>query len=140
MLNSSVGQFNVKGYDTTMGYIAGIGEPKAENSVITELLLRAGAVPYVRTNVPQSLMRTETDNHIFGRTLNPRNLAFTPGGSSGGEGALVALRGSPLGAGTDVGGSVRIPAAFNGLWGLRPSAHRMPYEGSENTYLGQGEI
>lgn len=59
----------------------------------------------------------ETMNHVFGRTLNPYNLAFTPGGSSGGEGALVAMKGSPLGVGTDIGGSVHfIYFLFVSLW------------------------
>ncbi|KAK0525316.1 hypothetical protein OC842_005546 [Tilletia horrida] len=133
-------QFSVAGHPTVMGYAAYIDQERPQHSVITELLLRAGAVPFCHTNVPQTLMRGETDNHIFGRTLNPANRSFTPGGSSGGEGALVAFRGSPLGAGTDIGGSVRIPAAFNGLWGFRPSMHRIPYEGSVNSMEGQESV
>ncbi|CAD6896555.1 unnamed protein product [Tilletia controversa] len=133
-------QFNVKGHRTVMGYAAFLDVERTSHSVITELLLRAGAVPFCHTNVPQTLMRGETDNHVYGRTLNPRNRSFTAGGSSGGEGALVAFRGSPLGVGTDIGGSVRIPAAFNGLWGFRPSGHRIPYGGSVNSMEGQESI
>lgn len=134
-------QFHVKGTKLTMGYVGWIDHPPAkEHSVITEVMLRAGAVLYVRTNVPQSLMRCETHNHIYGRTVNPFNRSFTPGGSSGGEGALVGMHGSPLGLGTDIGGSVRVPSAFNGLWGMRPSMHRIPYEGAANSFLGQESV
>ena len=123
-----------------MGYVKDDKFVAKEHSIITEVLLRAGAVPLVRTNVPQTLMRAETDNHIYGRTVNPYNRGFTPGGSSGGEGALVGMHGSPLGLGTDIGGSVRIPAAFNGLWGMRTSTHRIPYEGTANSFMGQHTI
>ncbi|KAE8268990.1 hypothetical protein A4X09_0g3342 [Tilletia walkeri] len=133
-------QFNVAGQPTVMGYAAYIDVERPSHSVITQLLLSVGAIPFCHTNVPQTLMRGETDNHVFGRTLNPRNRSFTPGGSSGGEGALVAFKGSPLGVGTDIGGSVRIPAAFNGLWGFRPSGHRIPYAGSVNSMEGQESI
>lgn len=63
----------------------------------------------------------ETDNPLWGLTVNPRDPDFSPGGSTGGEGALLATNASILGWGTDIGGSVRIPAATNGLYGLRPS-------------------
>ncbi|PWN88069.1 amidase signature enzyme [Acaromyces ingoldii] len=133
-------QFHIAKLTTSMGYVKDVDFIAEEDSVITTVLLRAGAVPLIRTNIPQSLMRCETDNYIFGRTVNPYNRAFTPGGSSGGEGALVGMHGSPLGLGTDIGGSVRVPSAFNGLWGMRPSMHRIPYEGSANSFLGQHTV
>jgi amidase len=71
----------------------------------------------------------DSENNIFGRTLNPHRLALTAGGSSGGEGALVALRGSLLGVGTDIAGSVRIPAQCDGTYGFKPSSARIPYGG-----------
>lgn len=82
----------------------------------------------------------EAFNLIFGRTSNPANRSLTSGGSSGGEGALIALGGSVLGVGSDIGGSVRIPASFNGLFGLRPSYNRVPYQGSVNSMEGQESI
>lgn len=133
-------QFHIKDTELTMGYVGWIGKIAASNSVITDVMLNAGAVLYVRTNIPQSLMRCETHNHIYGRTVSPFNRKFTPGGSSGGEGALVGMHGSPLGLGTDIGGSVRVPSAFNGLWGMRPSMHRIPYEGAANSFLGQESV
>lgn len=67
----------------------------------------------------------ETDNPLWGLTTNPRNPDFTPGGSSGGEAALLALHGSILGFGTDIGGSVRIPQAVVGLYGFKPSVREI---------------
>lgn len=80
-------------------------------------------------NIPQTLMALDSINNCFGRTLNPANRLLTAGGSSGGEGALIAMRGSLLGVGTDVGGSIRIPAMCNGLYGIKPSVGRVPYGG-----------
>ncbi|KAI0344211.1 general amidase [Trametopsis cervina] len=133
-------QFCMKGLETIMGYAAWIGQPSNIDSVLVEVLYELGAVPFVRTNVPQTLMWGETHNHVFGRTTNPYNRYMTPGGSSGGEGALVAMRGSPLGVGTDIGGSVRIPSAFCGLYTLRPSYERLPYANAVNAQEGQESI
>ncbi|KAF8156034.1 general amidase [Crassisporium funariophilum] len=133
-------QFTLKGLETVMGYVAGIGKYADRDSVIVEILYACGAVPFVRTNVPQTLMWGETYNHVFGRTLNPYNRSLTPGGSSGGEGALLAMKGSPLGVGTDIGGSLRIPSAFCGLYTLRPSYTRLPYYGAANALSGQESI
>ena len=86
-----------------MGYVGWIGKIDEESSVLTELLFKAGAVFYVKTSVPQSLMVCETLNNIIGRTVNPRNKNWSCGGSSGGEGAMVGLRGGVIGIGTDIG-------------------------------------
>jgi amidase len=85
-------------------------------------------------------MAGETVNNIIGYTWNPKNRNLACGGSSGGEGALIGLKGSPVGFGTDIGGSIRIPAAFNGLYGIRPSSGRLPYEGMANSMDGQNSI
>jgi amidase len=76
-------------------------------------------------------MALDSHNNVFGRVLNPLNMKVTAGGSSGGEGALVAMRGSVLGVGTDVGGSIRIPAMCNGVYGVKPSWQRVPYAGQQ---------
>ncbi|KAL6301007.1 general amidase [Sparassis latifolia] len=133
-------QFSIKGLETIMGYAGWIGRYAESDSVLVEILYECGAVPFVRTNVPQTLMWGETYNNVFGRTTNPYNRYMTPGGSSGGEGALIALRGSPLGVGTDIGGSVRIPSAFCNLYGLRPSYERFPYCNTLNAAEGQESI
>lgn len=88
-----------------MGYVGWIDQPAEKNAALVDILLAQGAVAYVRTNVPQTLMWTETTNHVWGRTDNPFNRNLTCGGSSGGEGALIGLRGSVLGVGSDIGGS-----------------------------------
>lgn len=77
----------------------------------------------------------DSDNNIFGRTLNPHNTSLTAGGSSGGEGALVALRGSLLGVGTDVAGSIRIPSLCCGVYGFKPTADRIPFGGQVSPAL-----
>lgn len=71
-------------------------------------------------------MTFESVNHIYGRTKNPWNPNRAVGGSSGGEGALAAARGSVLGIGSDIGGSIRIPAAFCGVYGFKPFSGRIP--------------
>ncbi|EJU01835.1 general amidase [Dacryopinax primogenitus] len=133
-------QISIAGLDTVMGYVAWIDKPAEKNSVLVDILLEQGAVPFVRTNVPQTLMWGETFNVVFGRTVNPHNRTLTPGGSSGGEGALLGMGGSPLGVGSDIGGSIRNPSSVNGLYGLRPSYDRIPYEGSVTSGQGQEGI
>lgn len=132
---------NIKGHYTTAGYISYALNPvKEQDSELVELLRRAGAVLYCKTNNPQCMMTLETVNNIYGRTVNPWNNKMGPGGSSGGEGALLAMHGSPLGIGTDVGGSIRIPAAYCGIYGFKPSAKRVSMRGSECTMSGQESI
>lgn len=123
--------FNVKGYDSSLGIASLAFNPAKENSLLVDMLLEQGAVLYCKTNVPQTLMALDSDNNVFGRVLNPRDKRATAGGSSGGEGALIAMRGSVLGVGTDIGGSIRIPAMCNGLYGIKPSSQRIPFAGME---------
>ncbi|KAF7586787.1 hypothetical protein BBP40_008333 [Aspergillus hancockii] len=104
------------------------------------MFLKAGAVLYIKTSVPQSLMGCETVNNIYGRTTNPRNKDWSCGGRFGGECALLALRGSVLGVGTDIGDSIRVPAAFISLYGLRHSHGRLPYAKIANNMEGQDTI
>jgi len=88
-------------------YVGWVGRVAKQNAVVVDCLLKQGAVLYCHTNMPQALMSGETVCNLHGRTLNPHNRALSAGGSSGGEGALIALRGSLLGIGSDIGGSVR---------------------------------
>ncbi|KAK8108352.1 fatty-acid amide hydrolase [Apiospora sp. TS-2023a] len=119
--------YQVEGTQACIGAVALLDKTSTENSALVDLLLDLGAVLYVKTNVSQVLMCVESDNNVFGRTLNPWNTSLTAGGSSGGEGALVAFRGSPLGVGTDLAGSVRIPSLCCGTYGFKPSSRRLPY-------------
>jgi amidase len=123
--------FKVQGLDATIGYASLAFRPADNNSALVDILLRAGALLYCKTNIPQTLMALDSHNNVFGRVLNPQNTMLTAGGSSGGEGALIALRGSILGVGTDVGGSIRIPAMCNGIIGIKPSTGRVPFSGQE---------
>ncbi|KAH7024862.1 amidase [Microdochium trichocladiopsis] len=121
--------FAVRGHDTSTGLACFANQPATEHSSLARLLLDLGAVLYCKTNLPQTILTGDSDNNLFGRTLNPRNTSFTAGGSTGGEGALLALRGSVLGVGTDLGGSIRVPSVCNGLYGLRPSVGLVPHTG-----------
>lgn len=103
-------------------------------------LRAAGAIVIAKTNVSQLLIFTETDNPVFGRTNNPWNVERSSGGSSGGEAAIVASGGSALGIGTDIGGSVRIPAVFCGISSLRPTAGRCPDPGRASVPAGQRAV
>ncbi|TGO43709.1 hypothetical protein BCON_1009g00010 [Botryotinia convoluta] len=128
---------HVKGMDTSLGCVGWLGKPQLEkeSQVVTDLR-SLGAVIYVKTSVPQGSMPAETRNNIIGYTPNPHNRQLTVGGSSGGEGGLLALRGSSVGLGTDIGASTRVPAGWNGCYGLRPSKGRLSYEGIASTIDG----
>lgn len=131
----------VRGYDASIGLASLSFKPATENAVVVDCLLNAGAVLYCKTNVPQTMMALDSHNNVFGRTINPLNTAVTAGGSSGGEAALLAMRGSVLGVGTDVGGSIRIPAMCEGTFGIKPSWGRIPCTGQESgTLPGQAKL
>ncbi|KAF1604288.1 Fatty-acid amide hydrolase 1, partial [Eudyptes chrysolophus] len=114
-----------KGHLSTCGLVQCLGALVQEDSVLVKVLKRQGAIPFAMTNVPQSLFNYDCSNPIFGQTLNPFNHQKSPGGSSGGEGALIAGGGSILGIGSDIGGSIRLPSSFCGLCGLKPTAERL---------------
>jgi amidase len=109
--------------------------PKADATAVARLR-SAGAIVLGKTNVPELAGALESDNLIYGRTNNPYDLARTPGGSSGGEAAIVAACGSPLGLGTDAGGSIRVPAHFCGLAAIKPTSGRVPRTGQFPMPLG----
>ncbi|PWN99241.1 amidase signature enzyme [Tilletiopsis washingtonensis] len=125
---------------------------QTEDAAIVRALLEAGVVIIAKTTMPQTVMQVDTRSHLHGVTLNPRNLHLSPGGSSGGESALLAAGGSALGLGSDIGasdamqarrrltpstgGSVRQPAACVGLYGMRPTCGRLPMRGVRSTMAG----
>lgn len=121
--------FNVAGTDSTIGFIINCNRPATSDAYIVDILLSLGAVVHCKTNIPQTMMTADSENNVFGRTLNPNNTSLTAGGSTGGEGALIAMRGSILGVGTDIAGSIRIPALCNGIVGFKPTTRRVPYGG-----------
>ncbi|SPJ76045.1 related to general amidase [Fusarium torulosum] len=99
-----------------------------ESCHMIDILSEAGAIFYCKTNQPQAIMHLETTSP-WGRTLNPHNINLSAGGSTGGEAALIALRGSVLGVGTDIGGSVRGPAGFCGIYGFKTTSYLFPQKG-----------
>ncbi|KAH8671430.1 amidase [Xylariales sp. PMI_506] len=121
--------FHIEGYDSTNGYLSRVFQPATTTTPLVTLLRSAGAVIISKTNVPQTMLVACSENNVFGRAKNPVNNRLTSGGSSGGEGVTQALRASALGVGTDVGGSIRIPAAANGVYGYKPTFGIIPMLG-----------
>ncbi|KAH6643147.1 amidase signature domain-containing protein [Boeremia exigua] len=132
--------FNIKGKDSTVGFTSLVDKPAEYNATLVDILEGLGAVRYCKTNVPTAMMIAESVNNTFGRTVNPLNRALTSGGSSGGESALIAFGGSPLGVGTDIGGSLRIPAACTGIFTLRPSHGRFTTQRCRSGLAGQEAV
>ncbi|ODV74628.1 amidase [Cyberlindnera jadinii NRRL Y-1542] len=117
--------YNYAGRVTTCSFVACLTNITPEFSLTNQILYDLGAVFYIRTTEPQCLMHLDSENNITGRARNAHKLSMSPGGSSSGEGALIAMKGSPLGVGSDIGGSIRSPCAFNGIWGMKPSNKRV---------------
>ncbi|KAM0542208.1 hypothetical protein ACHAPJ_012900 [Fusarium lateritium] len=133
-------QFNIKGVDTTLGYVGRSFKPADRNAVMVDILEKLGAVIITKTAIPQSIMYGETESPLWGLTTFPGRPALSPGGSSGGESALMAMSGSLVGWATDIGGSIRVPSHLCGLFGLKPSATRFSYAGAANSHEGQSHV
>ena len=127
--------FTLKDCHATLGMRTTAGHPTladhvpAEDGTVAARLKAAGAILVGKTNVPPMAMSLQTDNPIFGRTNNPWNPARTVGGSSGGAAAAVAAGLVPFDIGSDMSGSIRIPAHYCGVFGLKPTANRLPITG-----------
>ncbi len=117
------------GLPNTGGLMALKDRKGVREATVVSRIRRAGAIVMGLTNVPEGGLWMEADSKVYGRTNNPRDVSRSPGGSSGGEGAIVAAAGSPLGLGADIGGSIRIPSAFCGIVGHKPSGRRVPTTG-----------
>lgn len=115
---------DIQGIDSTLGWVGLVNKPAASSAPSVETLCSAGAILYCKTNIPQSMMMSDSYNHVYGQSVNSLNRHLISGGSSGGEAALIRAGGSVVGIGTDIGGSVRIPASLQGLYGLSPSIGR----------------
>ncbi|KAG6813163.1 hypothetical protein H0H92_013570 [Tricholoma furcatifolium] len=129
-------QFDIIGYDSTIGFTQWANNPATTNAELVAQFLAAGAVIFVKTNVPQTMLAFECSNPLWGRTTNPHNNKYTCGGSSGGEAALLAMDGSAIGIGSDIGGSLRIPAAYCGIYSLKPSTGRISNAGARGPVKG----
>ncbi|KAI5824202.1 amidase [Schizophyllum commune Tattone D] len=123
-------QFRFKGFDATIGYVSWANRPAEEDSLTVTALEELGAVLFVKTNIPTSLMAGESINNIFGETENPFNRRLTP----------VGFHGSFIGFGTDIAGSIRIPCTNTGLWCVRPSVGRCSYANMANSLRGEQAI
>ena len=111
-------------------------DPSSVSSPNIQILVDQGAIPIAKTTTPTAVYNIETASNLFGQTLNPYNTNFSSGGSSGGESALLALRGSPLGVGSDLGGSIRQPASVTGIYGLRMTTQRTSHLCLQSPVLG----
>uniref|UniRef100_A0A669B0P7 Fatty-acid amide hydrolase 1 n=1 Tax=Oreochromis niloticus TaxID=8128 RepID=A0A669B0P7_ORENI len=129
-----------KDHDCSCGVIINLDQPAEKDSVLVQILKKQGAIPFVKTNLPQALLSYDCSNPIYGQTVNPHNPQKTSGGSSGGEAALIGGGGSLLGIGTDLGGSIRIPASFSGICGFKPTAGRLSSQGVRPIYRGQKSV
>ena len=117
------------GHRCEIGSLVNQGNIPTKDATVVARLRKAGAVILGTTNCPEYLMAYLTENDLHGRTNNPWNLDYTPGGSSGGESAAIAAGMSAAGLGSDSGGSVRVPAHFTGICSLKPTPGRIPGEG-----------
>jgi aspartyl-tRNA(Asn)/glutamyl-tRNA(Gln) amidotransferase subunit A/fatty acid amide hydrolase 2 len=122
--------FGLAGHQVTAGSLRMAPEPHTQDAEIVRRLKAAGAVVIARSNVPEFAMTAESTNLRFGRTSNPLDLQRVAGGSSGGEGALVGAGGSAFGVGSDILGSIRIPAAFCGVVGFKPHSGAVDQRGT----------
>ncbi|CAK7202871.1 hypothetical protein SEUCBS139899_005598 [Sporothrix eucalyptigena] len=133
-------QLMMKGKAATFAAVAWHKNIATEDAALYRVLTAAGVVAFARTTMPQTGMMLQTVSNLWGRTLNPFHRGFSAGGSSGGDGALVGMHGSPFCPSTDIGGSIRAPATFNGLYGIRPSSERIPKGGLTTSAPGQVSI
>ena len=121
--------FDVTGFPTRLGSYFAPEAPAGDDAAVVSRLRKAGAIVLGKTNTPEFLTSYESDNFITGRTNNPWDVERTPGGSSGGEAAAIASFCSPGGVGSDGGGSIRVPAHFCGIAGLKPTPGRISIYG-----------
>jgi amidase len=127
--------FTVKDQFETAGIVTTNGCPEladyvpTEDATVVKRLKDAGGILLGKTNVPEMCTLGITDNLVYGQTKNPYDLERTPGGSSGGEAAIIAAAGSPFGLGTDIGDSIRSPSHYCGIAGIKPTSRRVPETG-----------
>jgi amidase len=121
--------FDTEGIISTAGTKGRASYVPQQDATAVARMRAAGAILLGKTNLPELSLAYESNNLIYGRTNNPYDFSRTPGGSSGGESAIIAAGGSPLGLGTDGFGSIRLPSHFCGIAGLKPTSGRIPFTG-----------
>lgn len=120
----------LKGTDSACGAAARLNNPDKDDGYLIKILKAEGAIPFVKSNIPQAVFNINTRNNIWGWAKNPWNKTRITGGSSGGEGGLIAARCSPLGIGNDLGGSLRIPGLFCGIVAFKTTGDRVTRVGT----------
>uniref|UniRef100_A0A0R3S4P0 Amidase domain-containing protein n=1 Tax=Elaeophora elaphi TaxID=1147741 RepID=A0A0R3S4P0_9BILA len=134
------GSFHVKGRDCTVGLAKHLQKPMKNDCTLVSFLRSQGAIPFVRTTVPQGLLSFACCSSLYGITLNPHSHSRTPGGSSGGECALFISGGSAFGIGSDLAGSLRIPASFCGATTLKLTEGRLKAKYSLSGITGRNRL
>jgi fatty acid amide hydrolase len=132
--------FHLAGTDATQGVGGFVGQPMTADGPLVRRLRAAGAIVLGKTNLPQLMLLHESDNPVYGPTNNPWNADRGPGGSSGGEAAIIAAGGSPLGLANDIGGSIRHPAHSCGICGIKPTTLRLTNAGVRDNLRGMEAI
>lgn len=130
--------FALTGMPNTSGLTARVGQLAQADATAVARMRQAGAIPLGVTNTSELCMWMESNNRVYGRTNNPYALDRIVGGSSGGEGAIIGSGALPFGLGSDVGGSIRMPAFFNGIFGHKASSGLIPNSGQFPTNVGEG--
>ena len=126
----------LEGMPSTAGVLARRDNRPTRTATAVKRLIDAGAIPVGVTNTSELTLWIESENPLYGRTNNPYDISRTAGGSSGGEGAAVGSGGVPFGIGADIGGSIRVPALFCGVFGHKPSSGLVPNTGMWPTSTG----
>jgi fatty acid amide hydrolase 2 len=126
----------LEGMPSTAGVLARRDHRPTRTAAVVKRLIDAGAIPVGVTNTSELTLWIESENPLYGRTNNPYDISRTAGGSSGGEGAAVGSGGVPFGIGADIGGSIRVPALFCGVFGHKPSSGLVPNTGMWPTSTG----
>jgi fatty acid amide hydrolase len=131
---------DLTGTPSTFGLSSRASILATQDDLVVARIRAAGAIILGKTNVAQLLLYHESDNPVYGRTNNPWNIERSPGGSSGGQAAIIVAGGTPLGLGTDIGGSIRVPATACGVVGMKPTAGRADDPGRYSAPIGQRAI
>lgn len=131
---------DVAGHAATFGVAKRLDQVATQDAALVALLRQHGAIPFVRTNIPQTMLTFDCSNPVYGESSHPTHRERSPGGSSGGEAALQAAGGSVFGLGSDIGGSARIPAHNCGTCGLKSTSPRLSKLGWHGPIPGQSGI
>lgn len=131
--------FALVGMPNTSGLVSRKNYQPGEDATAVARIRAAGAIPLGVTNISELCMWMESHNYVYGRTNNPYNPSHIVGGSSGGEGAIIGAGASPFGLGSDIGGSIRMPAFFNGVFGHKPTGGLVPGTGQFPYAVGDAQ-